>query len=331
MGSSVGRIQWIDYLKGLCMVSIVMNHLAWPEWYGRFLYPFQLAGFFFVSGYTFNLKTSFREFLVVKVRTLLIPVLIFGLINTIITYIYPGTVLKERLIGLVLQIPGKWDDLWFVACLFSMSLIFYPIAKYVKSNIFRLIIVVCLAVASSLYALNFGVNIPWHIENACILLPFMFLGYVAKRTDLGEFMLGKLRDLKVLIPILLLYILLIGLWRNYPIDVHVLNYGNFPLFIVSALLGTALIVAMSMRLERWADVRVVRWLQYVGKNTLIYYAFQSKVITALVAVLAVFQISSSTCLVNLLAAMLVCVALIVPVELINRFCPSIIGRQSIYK
>lgn len=313
------------------MMSIIMNHLAWPEWYARFLSPFQLAGFFFASGYTFNVKASFREFFVVKVRTLLIPVLIFGLINSIVTYIYPGTVLKERLIGLILQVPGKWDDLWFVACLFSMSLIFYPIAKHVKSNILRLIIVACLAVAAGLYTMNSGVNIPWHIENACILLPFMFLGYVLKKTCVGECVLGKLRDLKVFVIVLLFYILIVSLWCNYPIDVHVLNYGKFPLFIVSALTGTALVVSVSMILERWADVRCMRWLQYVGKNTLVYYAFQSKVITALVAVLAVFHISSSTYLVNLLAAMLVCVVLIIPVELINRFCPFIIGRQNIHK
>ena len=331
MGRGVSRIQWIDYLKGLCMISIIMNHLAWPEWYARLLYPFQLAGFFFVSGYTFNIRTSFVDFLTVKIRTLLIPVLIFGLINTLITYIYPGTVLVDRLIGLILQIPGRWDDLWFVACLFSMSLIFYPIVKYANSNVLRFIIVTCLASASGVYLMNHGANLPWHIENACILLPFMFLGYLAKRTDVGERVMYKLRDAKVFAVILLLYILLVCFMCNYPIDVHVLNYGCFPIFYLSALVGTALIVAVSMRMERWADLRTLKWLQYVGKNTLIYYAFQSKVITVFVAVLATLNISCSTYASNLLVALLVCVVIVIPVEFINRFCPSIIGRQSTHK
>ena len=331
MSREVKRIQWIDYLKGLCMVSIIMHHLAWPEWYARFLYPFELAGFFFVSGYMYNVKSSFQDFLVVKVRTLLVPVLIFGLLNTILSYIYPGSVFTERLIGLIVQLPGRWDDLWFVACLFTMSLIFYPIVKYAKSSVSKSVIVAALAITSALYTYGDTPDLPWHLQNACVFLPFMLLGYMAKRTNVGSKILEKLRTGRALLLILICYLPLIFICRNYPIDVHILNYGNLHVFYLSALLGTSLILSVAMNLECRFGARGLKWLQYIGKNTLVYYAFQSKVITIVIAALAALNISTSSYAANFLTALLVCVVLIIPVEFINRICPFLLGRQNKHK
>ena len=331
MTSNIKRIQWIDYLKGFCMIAIVMTHLSWPEWYARFLSPFELVGFFFVSGYTFNIKSSFREFCAIKIKTLLIPIFIFGLINALLTYIYPGTILKDRLIGIICQIPGRWDDLWFVACLFTMSLIFYPIVRYVNSNVGKAVAVTLIVFCGSIYTFNNGPDLPWQFENACILLPFLYLGYLARRTDVGSRLLNRLRDGKVLICLLIMYVLLICSYDNYPIDVHVQNYGAPVFFGISALLGTLLMTSLSMGLERWASMRPLRWLQYIGQNTLIYYACQSKVITIFVTVLAIADIRCSTYVANMLVALLVCAVLAIPTEIINRCFPGLVGRKRMCK
>lgn len=313
------------------MIAIIMTHLSWPEWYARFLSPFELVGFFFVAGYTFNIKSSFWEFCTIKIRTLLIPILVFGLINALLTYIYPGTVLKDRLIGIVCQIPGRWDDLWFIACLFTMSLIFYPIVRYLHSNRVRTIVVVLIILFGCIYTFNNGPDLPWQFENACILLPFLYLGYLARRTDVGSRLLNRLRDGKVLISLLIMYVLLICSYDNYPIDVHVQNYGAPVFFGISALLGTLLMTSLSMGLERWASMRALRSLQYIGQNTLIYYACQSKVITIFVTILMKVNIQCSTYLANILVALSVCAVLVVPTELVNRYLPGLVGRKRMHK
>lgn len=331
MKNNLKRLQWIDYLKGFCMIAIIMNHLSWPEWYARFLSPFELVGFFFVAGYTFNIKSNFEEFLMVKIRTLMIPILVFGLINAILTYIYPGTILKDRLIGIICQFPGRWDDLWFVACLFTMSLIFYPIVRYIKSNVGKMIAVALIVLSGIIYTCGNGPDLPWQFENACILLSFMCLGYFARRTDLGAKLLGRLRDGKVLICLLILYVLLICCYDNYPIDVHVLEYGSLLFFGISALVGMLLMTSISMALEHWNNIKPLRCLQYIGQNTLIYYACQSKVITIFATVLSIAHIHTSTYVANFLVALLVCVILVIPTEIINRYCPGLIGRKRMYK
>ena len=327
MTKEKARVFWIDYLKGFCMIAIIMTHLSWPEWYARFLSPFELVGFFFVAGYTFNIKSSFREFCTIKIRTLLIPILVFGLINALLTYIYPGAILKDRLIGILCQIPGRWDDLWFVACLFTMSLIFYPIVRYIHSNMVRTIVVALIVLLGCIYTFNNGADLPWQFENASILLSFLYLGYCAKRTEVGIKLLDKLREGKVLVGLLILYVLLICCYDNYPIDVHVHSYGSPLFFGISALIGTLLMTSLSMVLEHWANTRSLRCLQYIGQNTLIYYACQSKVITIFVTILAMANIHCSTYPANLLVALLVCAVLVIPTEVVNRYFPSIVGRK----
>lgn len=43
------RILWIDYIKGMCMIAVILNHLYGPVIYGRLTYPFELAGFFLLQ------------------------------------------------------------------------------------------------------------------------------------------------------------------------------------------------------------------------------------------------------------------------------------------
>lgn len=74
------------------------------------------------------------------------------------------------------------------------------------------------------------------------------------------------------------YISFVTVNENYPIDIHLHQYGLFVVFMVSALLGLVVIFCLSLFLERWSNVLVVRFLWYIGANTLVYYAFQSKVI-----------------------------------------------------
>ena len=40
------RFVWVDYVKGICMFTVIFNHLHVPDIYYRFTYPFELVGFF---------------------------------------------------------------------------------------------------------------------------------------------------------------------------------------------------------------------------------------------------------------------------------------------
>ena len=55
------RENWIDVIKAICMIFIVMSHLPYcPKALYHFLTPFFLTGFYFSSGYVMK-PMSIRE------------------------------------------------------------------------------------------------------------------------------------------------------------------------------------------------------------------------------------------------------------------------------
>ena len=39
------RIEWVDWVKGVCTIFVVMCHLGWPELFERILNPVFLSAF----------------------------------------------------------------------------------------------------------------------------------------------------------------------------------------------------------------------------------------------------------------------------------------------
>ena len=74
------RVLWIDLLKAISMLFVMLGHIDFcPSQWSYFYGPFFLSAFLFASGYTFNNKRSFSEFFINKVKTLLVPMFIFNI------------------------------------------------------------------------------------------------------------------------------------------------------------------------------------------------------------------------------------------------------------
>lgn len=322
------RIIWIDYLKGICMLSIILNHLCGPIIYGRITYPFELVGFFFASGYTFNIRSNFRDFFITKVKTLVLPIICFGVINTILSSLYKESNIIDRLVGILIQIPGKWDDLWFLACLFTMELIFYLILTLWKNSLMRLAICLILSVIGYLSATHSSFRIPWHLENAFILIVFMWIGYLSKANNclnINHIIKEKSHRYSPLL-ICIVYIISILIKKNYPIDVHLLNYGSFPLFLVSALSGLYLIIFIAKSLEQYSNTILLKFLSFIGINTLIYYAFQSKMISFTQLLFAKVGVDPETYLGVIVCCLIVNIFLIIPTQIVRKYFPFMLGK-----
>jgi len=126
------RIEWVDWVKGVCTIFVVMCHLGWPELFERILNPVFLSAFFAVSGYMFSASDSFGKFITKKFKGLIVPMIIFGTINALLATLFDHDSLPERMMGLFWQRMGHNDDLWFIACLFSSYILFYVIHHLLK-------------------------------------------------------------------------------------------------------------------------------------------------------------------------------------------------------
>lgn len=323
------RELWIDYIKGFCMLLVVMSHNSWPLWFNRAFTPIFLTGFFFVSGYTFNTKNNFYEFLYAKLKTLVIPILCLGVINTLLAYIAEGKPVLDRLCGLLLQRAGMWDDLWFVACLFTMELIYYFISIVISSNTYKFILSVSLSICGYLYIYSFP-NVPlvWHFDNACMLLPFLCWGNIFRGWSSREYItsLIKLAEGNLLIILLLcLYAFAIIVFDNSQTNIHLRDYHNYLEFMITAFIGIAALYVCAIFVERFSSNWVLKSLNYIGQNTLVYYAFQFKVIRLVAIIGGYIGLKVGSYSGNVISSILVCVILILPAYIIKRYFPWMLG------
>lgn len=310
------------------MIAVIMSHLNWQLWYARFLSPVFLTGFFFVSGYTFNVKDSFRTFIAGKIRGLLLPILLWGTFNALLAHFVEGKSLWDRMLGLVIQAPGDWDDLWFVACLLAMELIYYLLISLfgsIKHLTSAVSVLCCIGVA---YMKFVDFPLPWHMVNVCMLMPFLHLGYIAKKTDVGKRMLVCLRQAKTIMILCVLYVMIVFV-KNNAVDVHLLQYDSFALFFLAAILGIGVLVGIAQNLEDYSNSRIIKGLQFVGQNTLIYYALQSKPIRIILGLKTYLGMHGTFYIETFIYSIITSLILAIPAVIINKYFPFLVGKKYI--
>lgn len=329
----LSRIGWIDSLKGICMITIIMIHIPGePEVVARFTYPFMLVGFFFVAGVTFSLKRDFGSFLKAKFMRLVFPVFAFGILNTILSISFKDVDLMERLKGVFLQIPGQWDDMWFVACLFVMELIYYPVERYIDRLWIKIMVSLFACCAGIIWIILFDMPLPWHIINAMLFLPFLMAGKILSTTGRLSIYAQKTRDniMLALIPIVL-YCASVLLVRNWPVDMHMLKFGNPFLFTLSAVTGLLSVCSISIVLDKYKFSAVNSILYFIGANTLVFYGLQSKAISLFDAIFNRFSSIFPTDIIWILVFLSVVPVLAVASVIINRWFPFMTGNFKFIK
>ena len=123
------RIIWIDNVKYICIMMVILSHLDFTTTFWKTIYlPPALTALFFASGYVYNHKPGFKQFIYKKIRQLFIPWLVFSTLLIISSHIMSFNAhegLVNELLYNLLQLRGHGDELWFVAAIFVAYIPFY--------------------------------------------------------------------------------------------------------------------------------------------------------------------------------------------------------------
>ncbi len=325
------RVHWIDIAKGIAILCVFFGHtVSTPSLLVKFVYLFHMPVFFMLSGYVFSNKRNFKDFLLVKLKTVVLPIFTIGLAGAV-------------LVGAVFQVvkhedPGwKWlflnpivqygthSLLWYLAALFVLLLIFYGLTKLFKDRVKLLIPVSFLLGLVSYCFIRFvGITLPWSIDTALVALPFTAIGYGIKKADISQ----KIKHPAVLIVAAALCIA--AGYFNYSyfgsIDMHTNAYGNIFLFYIGAVSGSIMVISLSMLINKNAP------LEYFGKNSLIFYAFEpAQYFINFLLKTTGFASGGGRSLIVMLAVTLAAVAAITLINCllsleINQFAPFLIGK-----
>lgn len=321
------RIDWIDLVKGLCMIAIIQCHIYTNSFYSNLLYVWELTGFFIVAGYTFKIDKSFKSFFKKKFCALVIPVFSFGIINLILASIFKHISIIKRLRGIIFQIPGNDDDMWFVACLFVMELLYYFISKICAKEFIKSLFCFCFLICGLYIKEKYGRPVPWHLINAFLLILYIHIGFYLKKyrmVEKYENLNGNYR-LWLNISLVALFITISFGLNNSFLDIHLLNYGSIWKFYLVSFVGSMAIILSAINIQRY-NTDIVKAIKYIGKNSLAFYGLQSKAITTCLSLVAFFNLLRYISYVSPFVCVITLVLLTPFVYIISHYFPFILGK-----
>ena len=269
------RIDWLDLAKGIGILCVVFGHTQIPYFSEFFIYPFHVPLFFILSGFCFKIKENetFLIFLINKVKTLLVPYTFFSFIWIIYECVNKAINdgINVRFVLAEFYMYLKQDHLhaiWFITCIFVLKLIAYFIVKYCNyKNPILVLVAMGFVVLTIIYKAYVDIQLPWNVEIVLPAMPFFLSGYLLKQNK-------KLFDIAFNFKYVLLYFLTyisIGainfiVFDGNNIDMYSGRYGNIFLFYIAAILGSAFVIGLSIKLSK------ICFVNYIGKNSLIIFS-----------------------------------------------------------
>lgn len=311
-------------MRGICMLLVILHHSGAPNEYQKFLSPFFLSGFFFLSGYLFDNPNKAFDWNLKLIRifeTLIIPYFIYWIISYLVTAGYTEIYQKENyniltpfLKGLILG-----NKLWFMSALIVSEIVLTFILPFIRrSSMILLMTAVCFIGLWYFTPLSEqGKFYPWYINNACIATFFMLCGIISRKT-------GLLENDRILYGAAILYVFLYiaDLIYNITGFMFAMNYfNNIFVFITYAMTGIIGIVCVCKKC-----IPFNRVLSYYGKNSLLIYFFCNQII------MLCFKITSPLDLnwyiKSLFITIIVCIIITIPVRISNKLLPWMSGRMN---
>lgn len=154
----MGRIGYIDSLKGVAIILVILGHLIQYAYYPdnfddnllfRYIYSFHMPFFMILSGFTVKTNQQKSNDLYIKILSrfinLIIPFVMWAIIKY---YLFDGPSLWTVLIA---PMNGLWFlyALFFIYSIFIISIYFMRHLSIIKQSIFFICIFILLKLASS--------------------------------------------------------------------------------------------------------------------------------------------------------------------------------------
>lgn len=328
------RILWIDILRGIAMFLVVYGHTSQNAEIKKYIYAFHMPLFFIISGMTniFEKEMTTKEFMLKKVKTLIIPYFLLNLLMLPLTYINGniGAVKKFTITELTIGTfysnnLGSYDApsnaTWFITTLFLVEVLFFYMKRFLKNDKDLLFCSGILGVAGYADSISkYQYDGPWHIQVVFTAIVFYCIGYLFMNN------IEKIKQVfnkksKTILFALTLFIVGIGVeTMNTRVSLTADKYGSIIYFYIAALTLSFSLIILIMK---FFNINLLI-TKYVGQNCILWIAIQIPIIRYTYKIIPVLK--EKEIYTFLLAIVIYLV--IIPISLIiNKFLPFICGKK----
>lgn len=119
------RKQWIDFLKGIAIVSVIYYHTGVDNFFIKIITSFHMWLFFWLSGYCFNIqkyKCGKSRYIRAKAYSLLLPYVVFVSGYTVLNFLLFDLSGSECLKNILVS-NQSFGAIWFLMALFVCVII----------------------------------------------------------------------------------------------------------------------------------------------------------------------------------------------------------------
>ena len=311
------RIDYIDTLRGLCMLSIVWYHTDHPDFLN---YPYYNATLFFVSGLLFK-PTLWRTFFKKKFFTLLIPFAFFYLIYygflLSTNYAKYNSISKEIVFSIfdVFRLYSGYEGytcnypLWFIWALFWIQLMTNLMDKILKKDIYILIVSFVVYLLGIEYIIH--VPTPFMIGRSSTYIIYYVVGYVFSK---------RLIEYRHPVVLMISFMMLFGMFRilrqQISISYEIMDCMDFITLSITLLMLCRLVVNMPF----------ASFFTYFGVHSLIVFGMHDMYLTIfrLLTLNLIGDMNIELGFVNWILTLLVMVPTIV---VFNKYIPYCVGKR----
>lgn len=278
------RIYWLDVLRGLGIILIIIIHSTGDKNLISYLGSFAVPLFFFVSGFTLNRDRYARwsQFFFNRLKTRIVPYTIWFFVFYLFVMV-KNSHSKEESISYLVNLT-RFDvlagftmgdfywlrdtigngPLWFLPCLFLIENTFYFVSN-LSSTILIGVILIAFSCSAQFLLLSSAWTIPYILNMATAQIFFYGSGFIVKKLYVGNKFNAGLEKRN---HIVLLWVLLsaLSIWGGISLEVSPNTKFSLEHFLCRCIVALSGIVSFSILanyIEDWS------WLRYLGKNTLI--------------------------------------------------------------
>lgn len=292
------RLRYIDVAKGMLIILVIIRHL--PQLSAEYgisnnllvllkkcspcYLAFFMPAFFLVTGYCTDFhKSTLTQFFIRQFKSIMIPAFCLGAVSIWISLIAKGCGdLSEYCKIGIRTFIFQGGAFWFLSALFiakNLLKIWYLIMSKLKieqgKKSFLLTFAFCLFLLglACFFQLQGIVNV-WYFQHAFSLIVFLFVGQLFKYFRIEKTYL--LCSFLYVIAILYYYVFRKEL-PYITAGFHVTFLSIIP-YLVLAVLGSILCIYVSIKVNK------NRFLEFLGKNSLLIYTLHIAVMTLILNV-----------------------------------------------
>lgn len=315
------RLAWLDIMKGIGIILVVMGHVYSNKMIFNWLYSFHMPLFFIAAGWLYK-KKEISVDVKRRLKTIIIPYYAFGLLILLYWQFFERRFrdsdlsFVRSLRGLLLGQYSYLDfnvHLWFLPCFFVIVVLYNILFNFGGKK------AVCITsiVFSIIYIFVPMSEMPFGFNRVFKYIGFYFLGNILSEIKLDKLILKQGKVIK-----LVLFAMLMG--ANFLLSYFGLVKGI--MWYITATLGVGAIIVISLIINH------NKYLQFFGQISLVVLCIHGPVYRVIIKIASIVTHMSAgnirgnfiaVCVIVAVTMLICCIVY----NLLDKVAPIMLGKS----